>query len=48
MMMKISVEEVISRACIKALPRIQKIIEKNKRKEKYKKRVKNRQNLRGK
>ncbi|WP_297520472.1 hypothetical protein [uncultured Clostridium sp.] len=44
----ISVEEVISRACEKALPKIQRIIKKNEGKEKNKKRVRNRQELRGK
>ncbi|MGL4761860.1 MAG: hypothetical protein ACRCWG_10470 [Sarcina sp.] len=48
MMMKISVEEVISRACKKALPKIERAIEKNKGKEKHKKRIRNRQKLRGK
>ena len=48
MWMGISVEEVISKACKKAIPKIQRAIEKNKGKEKHKKRVRNRQKLRGK
>lgn len=47
-MIKVSVEELIERAFTRALPKFYKEIEKNKAKDKYLKRVRNRHSLRGK